>query len=233
MLLKELVKKVVKGYLYNSETYIRHLREIGCSIGEDVTFYNPSTNEIDETRPWLISIGNHVNITRGVTIVTHGYDWAVMKALYGDVLGSSGAVTIEDNVFIGMNTTILKGVHIGKNVIIGAGSLVNRDIPDNSVAAGNPCKVIMPLDEYYEKRKKVQLQEATELVVKYRERYGNEPDARALHEFYWLFSDSPEELDGVFSSMQALCGNKAVSDGKLRENQKLFKTMEDFLSSIK
>nr|AZY91872.1 UDP glucuronic acid epimerase [Lactococcus lactis] len=59
------------------------------------------------------------------------------------------------------------------------------------------------------------------------------PDARALHEFYWLFSDSPEELDGVFLSMQALCGNKAVSDGKLRENQKLFKTMEDFLSSIK
>ncbi|HEM3678014.1 TPA: hypothetical protein U1C83_001176 [Streptococcus suis] len=148
-------------------------------------------------------------------------------------MGSSGAVTIEDNVFIGMNTTILKGVHIGKNVIIGAGSLVNRDIPDNSVAAGNPCKVIMPLSEYYEKRKKVQLQEATELVVKYRERYGNEPDARALHEFYWLFSDSPEELDGVFSRMQALCGNKAVSDGKLRENQKLFKTMEDFLSSIK
>nr|AAP32719.1 EpsE [Lactococcus cremoris] len=97
-----------------------------------------------------------------------------------------------------MNTTILKGVHIGKNVIIGAGSLVNRDIPDNSVAAGNPCKVIRPLSEYYEKRKKVQLQEATELVVKYRERYGNEPDARALHEFYWLFSDSPEELDGVF-----------------------------------
>ena len=59
------------------------------------------------------------------------------------------------------------------------------------------------------------------------------PDARALHEFYWLFSDSPEELDGVFLSMQALCGNKAVSDGKLRENQKLFKTMEYFLSSIK
>ncbi|MBZ5771212.1 hypothetical protein [Streptococcus thermophilus] len=48
-----------------------------------------------------------------------------------------------------------------------------------------------------------------------------------------MFSDSPEELDGVFSRMQALCGNKAVSDGKLRENQKLFKTMEDFLSSIK
>ncbi|MBZ5771210.1 hypothetical protein [Streptococcus thermophilus] len=71
------------------------MREIGCSIGEDVTFYNPSTNEIDETRPWLISIGNHVNITRGVTIVTHDYDWAVMKDLYGDVLGSSGAVTLK------------------------------------------------------------------------------------------------------------------------------------------
>ena len=62
-------------------------------------------------------------------------------------------VSIGDNVFIGMQLTILKGVHIGNNVIIGANSLVNKDVPDNCVAAGNPCKVIMTLDEYYEMRK--------------------------------------------------------------------------------
>lgn len=81
-----------------------------------------------------------------------------------------------------MKSTILKGVHIGNNVIIGANSLVNKDIPDNCVAAGNPCKVIMGLEAYHEKRKAAQVAEARELVQLYRERYGREPDEKALHE---------------------------------------------------
>ena len=51
-------------------------------------------------------------------------------------------VTIGDNVWIGGNVTILPGVTIGSNVTIGAGSVVVKDIPDNSIAVGNPCKVI-------------------------------------------------------------------------------------------
>ncbi len=51
-------------------------------------------------------------------------------------------ITIGDNVWIGMNTTILAGVRIGNNVIIGANSVVTKDIPDNSISAGNPCSVI-------------------------------------------------------------------------------------------
>jgi len=51
-------------------------------------------------------------------------------------------IHIEDNVFIGMNCMILKGVTIGKNAIIGAGSVVTKDIPQNAVAAGVPCRVI-------------------------------------------------------------------------------------------
>ena len=53
--------------------------------------------------------------------------------------------------FIEMKSTILKDVHIGNNVVIGANSLVNKDIPDNCVVAGNLAKVIMSLDEYYKK----------------------------------------------------------------------------------
>ena len=49
---------------------------------------------------------------------------------------------IEDNVWIGVNTTILKGVTIGENSIIGANSLVVKDIPPNVIAGGNPCKVL-------------------------------------------------------------------------------------------
>ena len=57
-----------------------------------------------------------------------------------------------------MHTTILKGTNIGDNVIIGANSLVNKDIPSNCVAAGNPIKIIMPLDTYYMKRKEIKIE---------------------------------------------------------------------------
>ena len=66
-----------------------------------------------------------------------------------------GSIHIEDNVFIGSHTIILCDVNIGSNVIIGAGSLVNKDIPANSVYAGVPAKYICSFDEFVEKRKKI------------------------------------------------------------------------------
>lgn len=72
----------------------------------------------------MIDIGENVQITIGVKILTHGYDWSVLKGYYGKVLGSSGKVTIGNNCCIGMNTVILKGTSIGDNVIVGAGSVV-------------------------------------------------------------------------------------------------------------
>ena len=133
-------------------------------IGEGVNIYAPRDVLIDETRPWLVEIGNHVQIPYGVVILTHGYDWSVLKGVYGDVLGSAGKVTIGNNVFIGARSVILKGVTIGDNVIIDANSLITKDIPSNSVVAGNPATVRMTIEEYYEKRKSVQLEEAKELV---------------------------------------------------------------------
>ena len=57
-------------------------------------------------------------------------------------------VTIGDNCFIGMNTVILKGTTIGNNTIIGAGSVVVKDIPENVVAVGNPCRVLREIGEH-------------------------------------------------------------------------------------
>ena len=132
-----------------------------------------------------------------------------------------------------MYATILKGVHIGNNVIIGANSLVNKNIPDNCVAAGNPCKVIMSLDEYYKKRKSAQLTEAKELAQLYIERYGKEPDEKAFHEFFWLFSDANDKLPECWSSMMKLGENYAYTMERFRENKKQFKNMNDFLNKIK
>jgi acetyltransferase-like isoleucine patch superfamily enzyme len=59
-----------------------------------------------------------------------------------------GRIRVGNNVFIGVHTIILPGVSIGDNVVIGAGSVVNKDIPDNVVAAGVPAKIIKNIEEY-------------------------------------------------------------------------------------
>ena len=61
---------------------------------------------------------------------------------------SSGRVVLKNNCRVGSHSTILPGITIGKNSIIGAHSLVNKDIPDNVVAFGVPAKVIRKLDNY-------------------------------------------------------------------------------------
>ena len=88
--LKTLLKKLKYGVRADSETYIKHLRQRGMAIGDRTVLFAPMTNIIDETRPWMIKIGNDVQITAGVTILTHGYDWSVLKGVYGEVLGSAG-----------------------------------------------------------------------------------------------------------------------------------------------
>lgn len=64
-------------------------------------------------------------------------------------------IQIGNNVFIGCNVTILPNVQIGNNVIIAAGSIVTKDVPDNSVVGGNPAKVIGNFSEYVNTRKKI------------------------------------------------------------------------------
>ena len=66
-----------------------------------------------------------------------------------DIHLPSEPILIGDNVWIGSNSVILPGVKIGSNVVIGAGSIVTRSIPDNSIAFGNPCRVIKGENPYY------------------------------------------------------------------------------------
>ena len=152
------IKKIIKRLIYKEkadvDTYINYLRSKGMKIGKNLLIPDVHTIVIDETRPWLIEIGDDVAIAAGVTILTHGYDLTVLRKFYGELYGSSGKVVIGNNVFIGINSTILNGVTVGDNVIIGANSLVTKDVPNNCVVAGNPARVIMTLDEYREKRKK-------------------------------------------------------------------------------
>lgn len=163
MTMRNAIRNLVFGPKSSSERYVAHLRSQGMVIGENTVIYSPMHCVIDQTRPWMIEIGDNVSITEGVTILTHGYDWSVFKGKYGDVLGSAGRVKIGSNVFIGMNATILKGVTIGDNVVIGANSLINKDVPSDCVVAGNPQRVICGIDEYLEKRRTAQVAEAADL----------------------------------------------------------------------
>jgi acetyltransferase-like isoleucine patch superfamily enzyme len=166
--------------MFNSHLYISFLRKKGVTIGERTAFYGRV--KIDFTRPHLVEIGKNCVLTDGVIILTHGFDLSVLLEVFGEMFCSSGKVVLEGNNFIGTNTVILKGVRIGKNTIIGACSVVTHDIPCNCVAAGNPCKVIMTLEEYYEKRKMLHVKEAKALAL---EIYNKTQRIPKITDFSW------------------------------------------------
>lgn len=158
----------------NSKLLIGYLRKKGISIGEGTKFFGTHIG-IDIGRPCLVEIGRNCILTDGVSLLTHDYSWAVLREKYGETLGSSEKVVLEDNVFVGSRSIILRGVRIGRNTIIGAGSVVTHDIPPNSVAAGNPCRVIMSIDEYREKRKTRYAQEAKAYALELYRKTGKVP----------------------------------------------------------
>lgn len=109
-------------------------------IGED-SYINFNCNFVDDTK---IIIGKKVMFGPAVTIATVGHP---INPNYRRYMYADG-VKIEDNCWIGAGSTICPGVTIGENSVIGAGSVVTKDIPANSIAVGNPCKVLRTIDEH-------------------------------------------------------------------------------------
>ena len=102
-----------------------------------------------------VVIGDNCQMAPNVAIYTAGHP--VHPDTRNTAYEYGIEVTIGDNVWIGGNTVICPGVHIGNNTVIGAGSVVTKDIPDWVIAAGNPCKVIRKITEadrklYYKDR---------------------------------------------------------------------------------
>jgi acetyltransferase-like isoleucine patch superfamily enzyme len=124
---------------------IGYARSIGVTLGDNVNFYG-MTSSMFGTEPWLITIGSNVYITNGCSFVTHDGGTLILRKEVPD-LEWTAPITIGNDVYIGIRSIILPGV------IIGAGSVVSKDIPDNSVAAGAPARVIKTVDEYLEHMK--------------------------------------------------------------------------------
>ena len=128
---------------------IQYARKIGVNIGANPHFYGPTSWG---TEPWLITLGDNVHITGNCKFINHDGGTLIFRDQIPD-LEITKPIVVGNNVYIGEETLILPGVHIGNNCVIGARSVVTKDIPDNVVAAGVPCRVIKTTDEYLEKIK--------------------------------------------------------------------------------
>lgn len=134
----------------------------GCIVAERAESVIEIGHHVGMSSPCLwakqcISIGNYVNIGGDCIIMdsdAHNLDWRIRDS--GEMFSATetldghtakcAPIVIEDHVLIGARSIILKGVTIGEGSVIGAGSVVVKDIPAHSIAAGNPCRVIKRLE---------------------------------------------------------------------------------------
>lgn len=124
------------------------LRKRGLRLGEDV--YVGERTRFDHGFLWLISVGDNTTISANVDILAHD---AAMKRIVGYT--QIAPVSIGSNVYIGARAVVLPGVTIGDGAIVGAGSVVRRDVPSGAVVAGNPARIIGQAHEFVERHRRM------------------------------------------------------------------------------
>lgn len=161
--------KLGKGCNFQGKAHFERLQEGKIAIGDNCMFNSKSTSNLSGVfSPCIvstakkgakISIGNNcgfsgtrvragLSITIGNNVRCGANSYIADTDAHSDDYRASKdrPIVIGDNVWLGLNVIVLKGVHIGKNSLIGANSVVTKDIPANVVAVGNPCKVIKQLE---------------------------------------------------------------------------------------
>ena len=140
--MKNRLKKIIKNILGIKNPHsLEELLKNGLKVGSNFNLQNDCI--IDSSHCWHIEIGDNVTFAPRVHILAH--DASTYNYLgYTKVLNTR----IGSNVFVGAGSIIMPGCNINDNVIIGAGAVVTKNIPENSVYAGNPAKFICHTDDY-------------------------------------------------------------------------------------
>lgn len=230
-MIKKFIKHIVYGKKSSSKEYIDYLKKRGAVIGEGVYFFSPETTNIDSVRYNYITIGSYTKITSGFTMLAHDYSSSVLIGKYNDILLPGGADTkIGSNCFIGMNVTVLMGVQIGDNVIIGNGAIVTADIPSNTVVAGVPARVISSLDEYYKKRKVSYLNDAVRNIKHFYNKNGRYPEANECGGFAELYLSRDEaNYEKFVKSYLALGNDETAVRSAFFGSEPYFSSYDEFI----
>ena len=156
--------KIGDDFIFTSGECINPLcrNQRGCIVTERAESVIEIGDHVGMSSPCLwakerITIGNYVNIGGDCIIMdsdAHNLDWRVRDSgeMFAPMVSMDNhtakcaPIVIKDHVLIGAKSIILKGVTIGEGSVIGAGSVVVKDIPANCIAAGNPCKVIKRME---------------------------------------------------------------------------------------
>lgn len=123
----------------------RSVIESFCCINNavgDVIIGDDTRIGIHNTIIGPITIGNHVNLAQGITVTALNHNFKDTSRRIDEQGFSTKPIVIEDDVWIGANAVILPGVTIGMHVVVAAGAVVTKDVPDNTIVGGVPAKEI-------------------------------------------------------------------------------------------
>lgn len=230
--LKKAIRKLVYKEKADSESYVNYIKRCGVEVGNDIEIFSPRLTTIDVTSPHLLSIGSNVSMTGPVCILVHDYSVCVTKYKNsGYIMGKQCKTIIGSNVFLGWGCCVLPGTTIRDNTIIGAYAVVSGDMEGNAVYAGNPAKLICSIDEYYNRRKEKQLNEAIEIYKEYCKRHGSKPEESIFHEYFFLFSSGKSGLlNPCFKKKMSDHGNYEESYEAWMNNEPVFSSYDEFCS---
>lgn len=234
MMINDLIKKLLYRERRDSKTFVEYLRRKGVQIGEGTVFFSPSTIVVDDNRPYLVKIGSRCKITAGVTILAHDYSISVLRPTFHFITNDSTAQTvIGDNCFLGIRSVIMGGVKLGNNVIVATGAVVTKDVPDNSVVAGVPAKVISTLEDFYKRKKASQIEDAFQLANIIRQEYKREPTIIEMGNFSTLFLTRNEESRKkyLFTRLSGDVKGEIIED--FYASKPVFESFEEFLEKSK
>lgn len=138
--------------LYKMINPLSYAIKKGMHVGKGVTLVSRSGTSFG-SEPYLITLEDEVRISGAASFITHdGGTWAIRDLEEYKGIVAFGPIHVGYRTFIGYKATIMPGVNIGKRCIIGAGALVNKDIPDESIAVGVPARVIGNVYDYAKKQ---------------------------------------------------------------------------------